>query len=76
MKSKIYLSTKDHETKLRLLEEDEKCKTCLLEYVNGPKAGTTVAFSSSTIKRWWKEIGEEEVAQEKPEQTSKVVKEK
>lgn len=52
----IYLSKKDNETKIELVEKTEKGAIC--KFLTGEKVGETISYSSSTIKRWWKEISE------------------
>lgn len=54
----IYLSKKDNETKIELVEKTETGAIC--KFLTGEKAGETISYSSSTIKRWWKEISENE----------------
>ena len=54
----IYLSKKDNETKIELVEKTEKGAIC--KFLNGEKVGETISYSSSTIKRWWKKISEPE----------------
>lgn len=52
----IYLSKKDNETKIELVEKTEKGVIC--KFLNGEQVGKTISYSSSTIKRWWKEISD------------------
>lgn len=53
----IYLSKKDNETKIELVEKTEKGAIC--KFLTGEKVGETISYSDSTIKRWWKEIEEQ-----------------
>lgn len=52
----IYLSKKDNETKIELVEKTERGAIC--KFLTGEKVGETISYSESTIKRWWKEISE------------------
>lgn len=55
---KVFLSKKDNETKFELIQEqDGKCE---VRFLNGSKKGETTTYTSGTIKRWWKEVGEVE----------------
>lgn len=60
----VYVSRRDETVKVKLIKYDEKFKTYLVEYLTGERKGKTTSFSSSTMKRWWKEI--EEAAEEEP----------
>ena len=52
----VFLSKKDNETKLELLQEqDGKCE---VRFLNGSKKGETTTYAFGTIKRWWKEVKE------------------
>lgn len=60
----VYVSRRDETVKVKLIKYEEKFKTYLVEYLNGERKGKTTSFSSSTMKRWWKEIEEEAVEEE------------
>ena len=77
MDMKTFLSRKDNETLVEVVKYDEKSRTYLVRFLNGEKEGTTVVYSSGTIKRWWKGLEvdkkateEKEVATEKEEKTA------
>lgn len=54
---KVFLSKKDNETKFELIQEqDGKCE---VRFLNGSKKGETTTYTSGTIKRWWKEVEQE-----------------
>lgn len=55
---KVYISRKDNSIKAKLIEYNDKFKTYTVEFISGYRSGKSVSFSSSTIKRWWKEIDE------------------
>lgn len=55
----VYVSRKDKTVKVKLIKYEEKFKTYLVEYLTGERKGKTISFSSSTMKRWWKEIEDE-----------------
>lgn len=55
----IYQSKKDETVKAKLLSQDEKYGTSLLEYTEGKDAGKTVSITNSTLKRWWKKVEED-----------------
>ena len=57
----VYVSRRDETVKVKLIKYEEKFKTYLVEYLTGERKGKTTSFSSSTMKRWWKEIEEEPV---------------
>lgn len=61
---KVYVSRRDETIKVKLIKYEEKFKTYLVEYLTGERKGKTTSFSSSTMKRWWKEIEEEAVEEE------------
>lgn len=51
---KIYTSKKDETVKVKIVEENEKFKTVLVEFLTGPNKGTTRNITTSTLKRWYK----------------------
>lgn len=54
---KVFLSKKDNDTKFELIQEqDGKCE---VRFLNGSKKGETTTYTSGTIKRWWKEVEQE-----------------
>ena len=55
---KVYISRKDNSIKAKLIEYNDKFKTYTVEFISGDRIGKSVSFSSSTIKRWWKETDE------------------
>lgn len=57
----VYVSRRDETVKVKLIKYEEKFKTYLVEYLTGERKGKTTSFSSSTMKRWWKEIEEEAI---------------
>lgn len=54
----LYLSKKDNETTIEIVERTEKGVIC--KFINGEKAGETISYSDSTLKRWWKKLEEQE----------------
>lgn len=56
----IFVSKKDNETKIKVVKEDKRASTFMVEFLNGDKKGSSTVYSSSTMKRWWKKINEEE----------------
>lgn len=65
---KTYQSKKNPEVIAKLLSEDDKCKTAMLEYIEGPDAGKTVTVTMPTLKRWWKCVGADAEVEEEAEQ--------
>ena len=55
----ILLSKKDNSTKAEVIKYDDKCLTYQVRFLNGEKKGKTTVYSSSTVKRWWKRIKED-----------------
>lgn len=58
MINKIYSSKKDTEVKAVVISVEEKFGTVLIKYLTGDKTGKTANITTSTLKRWWKEIKE------------------
>lgn len=65
----VYVSRRNETVKVKLIKYEEKFKTYLVEYLTGEHKGKTTFYSSSTMKRWWKEIEDEatkDVVEEAP----------
>lgn len=60
----IYKSKKDETLTAKVVSTDEKCNTCILEYLSGDKVGKTIALTNSTLKRWWKKVDEPKTVDE------------
>lgn len=56
----ILLSKKDMQTKVEVVEYDDKASTYMVKFLTGDDKNKVKTYSSSTIKRWWKEISEPE----------------
>lgn len=56
----LYVSRKDNETLAKLVGEEEKYGTVMLEYVSGEKVGKSINITNSTLKRWWKPVEDTE----------------
>lgn len=67
--SKVYSKKDNPEIKGRIVEENQKYGSVVIEYLTGDEAGKTTNISTSTLKRWWKVEGE--VDDEKVEQGKK-----
>lgn len=66
----IYTSKRHEGVKAELLSQNEVTKVYTFRYLNGDKEGKTFDISSSTVKRWWIKLDEEEVVEETPKNTS------
>ena len=53
-----YLSKRDNETIIRIIEVDDTRKTVIYEYENGKNKGKTTCVSYATIRRWYSLIDE------------------
>ena len=51
---KVYVSKRDENVTAKIIQEDEKFKTVIIEYLTGDKAGQNNSITTSTLKRWWK----------------------
>lgn len=52
---KVYVSKRNENVTAKIIKEDEKFKTVVIEYLTGDKAGQNNSITTSTLKRWWKE---------------------
>lgn len=52
---KVYVSRKTPDVKIKELKYEDKFHTHLVEFISGERKGETASFSSSTMKRWWKQ---------------------
>ena len=70
----IFVSKKDNETKIKVVKEDKRASTFMVEFLNGDKKGSSTVYSSSTIKRWWKkcDVDFTELKESKPEVINKI----
>lgn len=50
-----YVSKKDPSVIAKVVEQNEKYKTVILEYLTGENAGKTISITTSTLHRWWEE---------------------
>lgn len=71
---KVYVSKRDENVTAKIIQEDEKFKTVIIEYLTGDKSGQNNSITTSTLKRWWKEteievenISQNDVTAKKPE---------
>ena len=55
-----YQSKKDPTVVAEVKSYDEKCKTVILEYTDGPDKGKSLSITTSTLKRWWKKLSDDE----------------
>lgn len=53
-----YLSKRDNETIIRIIEVDDTRKTVIYEYENGKNKGKTTCVGYATIRRWYSLIDE------------------
>lgn len=63
---KVYVSKRNENVTAKIIKEDEKFKTVVIEYLTGDKAGQNNSITTSTLKRWWKETEIEEVEEKIP----------
>lgn len=72
----LYESKRNEGLQAKIVEENEKTKTVILEYLTSENKGKTISVSISTFKRWWKkiEVEEENQAQEMSEAVEELVK--
>ena len=56
-----YLSKKDHKTHAEFVSQDEKTKVIRIRFIDGDRAGKCIDVSPTTLQRWWKKVGEDEV---------------
>ena len=68
----VYISRRDETVKVKLIKYEEKFKTYLVEYLTGEHKGKTTSFSSSTMKRWWKQDVSENVSMNEIKQDEKL----
>jgi hypothetical protein len=61
--SKVYSKKDKPEIKGRIVEENKKFGSVVIEYLTGEEAGKTTNISNSTLKRWWRVEGEVDDAQ-------------
>lgn len=61
---KIYVSKRNENVTAKIIKEDEKFKTVVIEYLTGDKAGQNNSITTSTLKRWWKENEEDGLVQD------------
>lgn len=54
----MYVSKKNEEVRAKVIQEEEKYGTVLLEYVSGEKVGKNFSITTSTLKRWWRKADE------------------
>ena len=54
-----YQSKKDETVTAKLVSEEEKYGTVILEYLTGNEIGKTISVTTSTLKRWWRKINDE-----------------
>ena len=69
----VYVSRRDETVKVKLIKYEEKFKTYLVEYLNGERKGKTTSFSSSTMKRWWKQDVSENVSMNETKKDEKLI---
>ncbi len=55
-----YLSKRDNETVIRIIEVDDIRKTVIYEYENGKNKGKSTCVGYATIRRWYSLISEEQ----------------
>lgn len=53
---KVYVSKRDENVTAKIIKENEKFKTVVILYLTGDKAGQNNSITTSTLKRWWKEV--------------------
>ena len=58
-----YQSKKDETVFADLVETEEKYGTVMLVYTSGEKNGKSFSVTTSTLKRWWKKVEDEKVAE-------------
>lgn len=58
MATKLYSNKRTPEVMAKVVQEDEKYGTVLLEYTTGDNVGKTVNITKATLKRWWTTAGE------------------
>lgn len=56
-----YLSKKDHKTQAEFVSQDANTKVIRIRMLNGEREGKCIDVSPTTLQRWWKKLGEEEV---------------
>lgn len=56
MVGKIFESKRTEGTTAKIIKFEEKFNTVVIEYLTGDKKGTSSSITTSTLKRWWKEI--------------------
>lgn len=54
----MYQSKKDSNVTAEVQSYDEKYKTVTMLLKTGPEAGKSLSITSSTLKRWWKQLDE------------------
>lgn len=54
----ILLSKKDMQTKVEVVEYDDKASTYMVKFLTGDDKNKVKTYSSTTIKRWWRKIEE------------------
>lgn len=69
-----YQSKKDTSIFATVDSYDEKTKTTILVYESGDKKGKSVNVSSSTLKRWWKQVEDDNPLNIDMEQVNKPYK--
>lgn len=60
----MYESKRDKAVYVRIIKEDTERKTVIIEYLSGDKKGKNTCITTSTLKRWWKKVEEEQVQNE------------
>lgn len=65
-----YQSKKDETIFAELTESSEKYGTATLVYTSGEKEGKSISVTMSTLKRWWRKVGEGAVVERSATQLS------
>lgn len=56
--SKVYSSKREEGVTGRIVEENKKYGTVVVEYLSGENIGKTTCISTSTLHRWWNVVGD------------------
>ena len=67
---KLYESKKDSSVQAKLVQQNKKFGTVIIEYVTGDNVGKNISISEATLKRWWRNAGEVEETSETAEEVA------